>query len=63
MLLHAVAMPLRKHTCKLRDFQAWNTCLNYLRELARAQIEAVMLTNILEGTNKCKGLDAYKSSR
>ena len=60
-LLHTVAMRLRKHTRKLGAFQAWNKCLNHLLELARAHVEAVMLTNILEGANKCEDLDARKS--
>ena len=60
-LLHTVAMRLRKHTRKLGAFQAWNKCLNHLLELARAHTEAVMLTNILEGANKCEDLDARKS--
>lgn len=60
-LLHTVAMRLRKHTRKLGAFQAWNKCLNHLLELARAHIEAVMLTNILEGANKCEDLDARKA--
>lgn len=54
-------MRLRKHTRKLGAFQAWNKCLNHLLELARAHVEAVMLTNILEGANKCEDLDARKS--
>ncbi|KAL3157409.1 hypothetical protein ABBQ32_011884 [Trebouxia sp. C0010 RCD-2024] len=60
-LLHTVAMRLRKHTRKLGAFQAWNKCLNHLLELARAHVEAVMLTNMLEGANKCEDLDARKS--
>jgi len=60
-LLHTVAMRLRKHTRKLGAFQAWNKCLNHLLELARAHVEAVMLTNILDGANKCEDLDARKS--
>ncbi len=60
-MLHTVAMRLRKHTRKLGAFQAWNKCLNHLLELARAHVEAVMLTNILEGANKCEDLDARKS--
>ena len=60
-LLHTVAMRLRKHTRKLGAFQAWNKCLNHLLELARAHQEAVMLTNFLEGANKCEDLDARKS--
>ena len=60
-LLHTVAMRLRKHTSKLGAFQAWNKCLNHLLELARAHVEAVMLTNMLDGANKCEDLDARKS--
>ena len=60
-LLHTVAMRLRKHTRKLGAFQAWNKCLNHLLELARAHVEAVMLTNMLDGANKCEDLDARKS--
>ena len=60
-LLHTVAMRLQKHTRKLGSFQAWNRCLNHLLELARAHIEAVMFTKILEGANKCEDLDARKS--
>lgn len=54
-------MRLRKHTRKLGAFQAWNKCLNHLLELARAHVEAVMLTNMLDGANKCEDLDARKS--
>ena len=54
-------MRLRKHTRKLGAFQAWNKCLPHLLELARAHQEAVMLTNFLEGANKCEDLDARKS--
>ena len=60
-LLHTVAMRLQKHTRKLGSFQAWNRCLNHLLELARAHIEDVMFTKILEGANKCEDLDARKS--
>ena len=60
-LLRTVAQRLRKHTPRLGAFQAWNKCLNHLLALARAHVESVMLTSILEGCNACPDADSRKS--
>ena len=56
-----MAQRLRKHTPRLGAFQAWNKCLNHLLALARAHVESVMLTSILEGCSACPDADSRKS--
>eukprot|EP00891_Asterochloris_glomerata_P007525 jgi/Astpho2/7525/Aster-02090 len=60
-LLRTVAQRLRKHTPRLGAFQAWNKCLNHLLALARAHVESVMLTSILDGCSACPDADSRKS--
>ncbi len=56
-----MAQRLRKHTPRLGAFQAWNKCLNHLLALARAHVESVMLTSILDGCSACPDADSRKS--